>query len=422
MSKNKKRKLDNSAKIFPIVSSKKYSSVFRISVCLNEIVQKDILQKATEKALSTFESFRVKLKGGFFWYYYAQNEKLPIVKEEEKYPCKYIDPKESNGYLFKVTYKENKVNIDIFHALTDGNSGMHFLKEIIYNYLDITHKNDLKKVSRIDRKVEYTIEDSYIKNYNKNLPSNNNRKKAYVIQGEKLKNPEIGVIYESINVEQLRKKAKENNATITQYLASILVFAIYKANYLKYKGRKPIKVCIPVDLKKYFKSKTINNFFSYITIVLNLQRQRLITFEGILEKVKEEFNQKLTQNEVTKTMSSNVKIGKNLFVGLIPLFLKRAIVKLSYIEIRKYTTITLSNVGRIGIIGDYNNFIDKFMILIAPEQVEKIKCASCSYDNKLVFSFTSTLKDIDIEKEFYQILKNQEIDVQLEDNGIRKIT
>ena len=45
------RKLDNSAKIFPMMSSKKYSSVFRLSVQLKETIKPDLLQKATERAL-----------------------------------------------------------------------------------------------------------------------------------------------------------------------------------------------------------------------------------------------------------------------------------------------------------------------------------------------------------------------------------
>lgn len=410
----KKRKLDNSAKIFPMMSTKKYSSVFRVSVDLTEKIEKTLLQKATEKALRTFSSFKVKLKGGFFWHYYAQNEKLPIIHEEPPYPCKYIEPKENNDYLFRVSYKENKINIDIFHALTDGNSGVHFFKEIIYNYLELKYKEEFKTILRQERKIEYTTEDAYIKYYDAKLPSNADRQKAYILQGEKLENPKVKVTYEQIDLQQLRQKAKEKGSTITQFLATVLINAIYKANYLKYKGTKPIKICIPVDLKKYFKSETINNFFSYITIVAKLKNDGSSAFEEILELVKNEFKNKLTESEIKKTMSTNVKIGKNKFVSIIPLSLKKILVKLSYIEIRKYTTITFSNVGRIGVIGQYNPFIKRFMLLIAPEQVEKIKCSSCSYNDKLIFTFTSILKELEIEKEFCQILRQQNIDAIME--------
>ncbi|MBQ2019193.1 MAG: hypothetical protein II209_07050, partial [Alistipes sp.] len=74
------------------------------------------------------------------------------------------------------------------------------------------------------------------------------------------------------------------------------------------------------------------------------------------------------------TMSANVKLGNNIFIKLIPLMLKNIIVRLSYLEIRKHSTITYSNIGRIGIIGNYQKYIDYFLVLIAPERFEKIKC------------------------------------------------
>ena len=117
------RRLDNSAKIFPISAGKKYSTVFRLSVVLKEKVNPEILKKAVNKALEQYEFFKVSLKSGFFWNYLEYNAKEPIIEEEKEYPCKYIEPKENNNYLFKVTYFDQKINIDIFHSLTDGNSG-----------------------------------------------------------------------------------------------------------------------------------------------------------------------------------------------------------------------------------------------------------------------------------------------------------
>ena len=49
---------------------------------------------------------------------------------------------------------------------------------------------------------------------------------------------------------------------------------------------------------------------------------------------------------------------------------------MSYLEIRKYTTTTFSNIGRIGIIAEYQKYIDQFLFLIAPERIEKIKCST----------------------------------------------
>lgn len=422
--KNKKenglywRRLDNSAKIFPISTGKKYSTVFRLSAVLKEKIKPNVLEQAVNQALEKYQSFKVRMKPGLFWYYLEQNTKEPIVEEEQDYPCQYIDSKRNNDYLFKVTYFENKINIDIFHSLTDGNSGTTFFKEIIYTYLELRYPQVFHEEERKIKRIEYNTEDSYIKNYDKKAKSNASSKKAYRIKGKKIRLGAISVIHEIVDVEALKEECKKQQATITQYLTAVLIYSIYQENYKITAGKKPIKVCIPVNLKKYFASKTISNFFSYITVEAEMEKDKLDNFQKILNFVKQDFSQKLIEEEIIKTMSTNVKIGNNPLVRLIPLVIKKAIVRLSYIEIRKYTTTTFSNIGRIGIIGKYKDYIDYFLMLIAPEPVEKIKCSSCTFENKMTFTFTSILQDNHIEKRFYEFLRKKGMKIEIESNGV----
>ena len=412
------RRLDNSAKIFPISAGKKYSTVFRLSVLMKDNVNPKILEKAVNIALDKYKSFRVRMKDGFFWNYFEENNKRPIIEEEKDYPCKYIDPRKNNNYLFKVTYFEKKINIDIFHSLTDGGSGTIFFREIIYTYLELLYPDVFNENERQIRKIEYNTEDSYIKNYDKKAKSNASTKKAYILKGNKIGLGAVSAIHLIIDLEKLKEECKKENATITQYLSAVLIYSIYKQNYLKTKSKKPIKLCIPVNLKKYFSSQTMSNFFSYITLEAEMRKDNLDTFEKILDFVKKDFKEKLTEEEILKTMSANVKIGNNPFIKIVPLAIKKTLVRLSYIEIRKYTSITFSNIGRIGIIGKYKDYIDCFFMLIAPEPVEKIKCSGCTFENKMTFTFTSILKDNSIEKEFYNFLKKKGIQIKIESNGV----
>ena len=125
------RRLDNSAKIFPMSAGKKYSTVFRLSAVMKEKVHPKLLEKAVIQALDKYKSFKVRMKTGFFWNYLEYNPKKPIIEREKDYPCKYINPKTNNNYMFKVTYFDKKINIDIFHSLTDGNNGNTFFKEML---------------------------------------------------------------------------------------------------------------------------------------------------------------------------------------------------------------------------------------------------------------------------------------------------
>ncbi|MBR3255060.1 MAG: hypothetical protein IKF97_02375 [Clostridia bacterium] len=413
------RRLDNSAKIFPISAGKRYSTVFRFSCVLKEKIDPEVLTKAVILALEKYKSFKVKMRSGIFWNYFEHNPKDPIVEEEKEYPCQYIDYRSNKNYLFKVTYFDKKINIDIFHSLTDGNNGNLFFKEIVYTYIELTHSKEFAEELRSIRKNEYTTEDSYIQNYDKTAKSNASSKKAYILKGKKIRLGAVSAIHEIIDEQALKKECKEQDCTVTQYLSAVLIYSIYQENYLKNNGQKPIKLCIPVNLKKYFpNSKTISNFFSYITLEAEMKKDNLNTFDKILQFVKDDFKKRLTEEEIIKTMSANVRLGNNPFIKIVPLPLKKAIVRLGYLEIRRYTTITFSNVGRMGIIGKYQPYIDYFLMLIAPEPVEKIKCSAVTYENKMVFTFTSILNDSSIEKRFYEFLISKGIEVKIESNGV----
>ena len=41
------------------------------------------------------------------------------------------------SFLFEVTYYRNRINLEVFHVLTDGTGAMNFLKTLVSNYLTL---------------------------------------------------------------------------------------------------------------------------------------------------------------------------------------------------------------------------------------------------------------------------------------------
>lgn len=410
------RKLDNYAKLFPLASTKRYRTVFRISVVLKDKIEPKILEHAVKVALNKFKFFKVRMRKGIFWYYFENNSKDPIIEEENDYPCRFIDLPLNNDYLFKVTYFENKINLEIFHCLTDGSSATHFLKEITYNYIEMKYLNNNSTALTKEREVKYNTEDIYSKNYNKKIKAKRDAKKAYNLKGRLLPPGVVSVTHEFMSSNKVREVAKAKGATITQFLTASLIYAIHEAGVKKDKSQKEIIIQVPVNLKKYFPSATSSNSFSYIDIKVNTNK--ISKYEDILEEVKKQFVEKLTEEELLKTIAVNLKLSNNPILKFVPLFIKKAVVVLAHREMRKNNTTTLSNIGRIGIIAEYKPYIDRFLLLIAPESVEKIKCTICAYEDNMVFSFASVIEDKDVENKLKEILENQGIVVQLDGNEV----
>mgnify|MGYP007007140302 CR=1 FL=1 len=54
---------------------------------------------------------------------------MPVYPAEQKI----------RNYLFRVTYYKSRINLEVFHVLTDGMGGINFLRELTYQYLRLVH-------------------------------------------------------------------------------------------------------------------------------------------------------------------------------------------------------------------------------------------------------------------------------------------
>lgn len=415
------RNLDEQAKVFSLASSKKYSSIFRLSVILKEKIEANFLEKAVILALEKYKAYKVKMKRGFFWYYLEHNSKTPIIKQENDFPFKKLGNKENNDYLFKVTYFNNKINLEIYHILTDGNSGADFLKEIVYRYLELKYPEKLETIELAKNEVLYDSENAYMNVFKKSCKNPNATKRAYLLQGETLEKGQIGIKHFNINLNEIKNCTKTKAASISMFIIAMIGYSIYETNYKENNGKKPINICVPINLKKYFTTETISNFFSYMIITLRFKKNKKYNFDNILEMVKKQFEIKLKLETIIATMSSAVGMTNNAFIRKVPLYLKKFFVRLGSLEMKRHFTMTVSNIGKLDIDKKYSEFVEKFFVILSPDWAEKIKCGICSYGDNLVVTFGSRLKDAFIENRFKNLLIENNINFKIEKNQIQAI-
>ena len=150
---SKWRKLDNAALAFPLVTGKDDTRVFRFYCELREAVDEEILQKALEETMEKYPLFQAVLRKGLFWFYLEHRDIRPVVKKEKSALQQgLISDKKS--LLFEVSYHENRINFEVYHALTDGTGAMYFLEELVQNYLILAHPE--AKLPRIEPVEEIT--------------------------------------------------------------------------------------------------------------------------------------------------------------------------------------------------------------------------------------------------------------------------
>ena len=133
---------------------------------MTEEVDKDKLQIALNDVLPRFEAYRVRLKKGYAWHFFEYND-APCKVFAEETLLKPINPADTNGYWFRVSALGNKIVLEIFHALADGNGALAFLKSIVKRYREVLGVNveDEGVIDWQSQPHQEEIEDSFEKNY-----------------------------------------------------------------------------------------------------------------------------------------------------------------------------------------------------------------------------------------------------------------
>ena len=193
---NRWRKLDNAAQAFPAATGKKDSRVFRFYCVLKEKVDGDRLQGALDLTLEKYPLFRSVLRKGLFWFYMEPRALPALVKPEDRPPCGRIYVPDQKKLLFEVSYYKNRINLEVFHGLTDGTGAMQFLKELVRNYLVLTYpEQEFPETDggEILTDSDYE-EDSFSQYYTGKKRSNKRSRKAFQLKGDRLEQAEMFLI------------------------------------------------------------------------------------------------------------------------------------------------------------------------------------------------------------------------------------
>ncbi len=414
-------KLDNTAHLFPVIAGESMSNVYRISVTLTEEVQPKLLQEALERVLPWFDVFNVRIRSGVFWYYFETNQKpAPEVKEEYRYPCRYISPNRNRNYLFRVNYYKNRINLEVFHVLTDGMGGITFLKELTYQYLRLAHPELAEKLGDgLSSETSLNREDSYLENYKKGHKKPYKTERAYMVKGEKLDPLELGIMHGYMSVKELKKVSAGYGVSINEYLVAAFLWSIYQDSLhgAKNKHGRPISSCVPVNLRPYFDSITMKNFFVIVSAVFKPEKENY-TFEEVIKIVAESLRSQITRENLENLFAYNVSNEKNFILRAVPLFVKSLAMKYVYRTSALANTTTVTNIGNIQVREEYQAYIQQFSAFLSMSKGQNVKGTICSYKDRLVFTISSNLAETAVQRGFFQRLAQDGIAVQVETNGV----
>lgn len=403
------RKLDNAAKLYAATSSKKDPRVFRFYCVLKEEVQPEFLQEALNLTIQKYPIFLSVMRKGLFWHYLERSELRPCVEEEYKEPCSNIYVRDKKSLLFEVTYYKKRINFEVYHVLTDGTGATCFLRELVKNYLVLVHEKDGIENIPLEEEV-ITVQDQEMDGFQNIIQGFGKRKKekkAHQIKAMKKERGKLQITEAVLPVEAVLGKARELKVSITVFLTAVFLCAIQKEMTSR-QQKRPVTLMIPVNLRSFFPSKSMLNFFGWIEAGYHFQGE--YKFEDVLAHVKSLFETELTKENMAMHMNGLIALEVHPLLRLAPLELKDHFIRAGAKIAQSDVTAILSNMGVIRMPGPYIPYIERFGVYT---NTPKTELCSCSFGDKLSLGFTSRYDSQNIRRNFFQLLEGFGISAEM---------
>ncbi len=412
-------RLDNAGKIFAPILTKRYTTMLRVGVGLTCSIDPEVLQQAVNLMMDRCPYYQVQLRRGLFWYYLQELKTYPPVEKDSCYPCRYIPLKKRGQLPLRVLYFNNQVHVEFSHFLTDGTGALNFLLGVVREYLVLQgiDVGDTGSVLRCDDEPldPKEFEDSFLQYYTPNLPKPLKRDKAFHFsKAGRIPKKQYLVTHGFVETATLKSVAKTYGATIGAFLTAVLLFSLQ--DLTKYeKKQKPLRIDIPINLRKLYPSKTMRNF------VLNVMpeidpRLGWYKFEEIVDRVQRYMRNEIDHRSLKQQICRNVEAESSLYIRVLPRFLKDIILKRAYRSLgHRAITMTLSNLGDIKVDGPMGEYMSMATFVFPPSDLIK-GCTVSTCGNLTNIAFGSMSHSKDLEKIFYRKLVSLGIPVKISEN------
>lgn len=408
-------KLDNAALMYPLVARGESISIFRVSALLRDSVDPVELQYAVNDIAARFPTICGSVKNGFFWPF-IDRPTIPItVKPQTKVPGRPMKV-DSRRSQIRVNYIGNQISVEFFHSATDGTGGIIFLNSLLRRYfqrlgykIDCTNCFDYRDIPSLEE-----IRDNFAAvTVKKNPPPCPKPVKSKKLNGTLQRGGKYVTVRGVMSASQLKSVAKQHNATVTEYLGAVQLMALNRlAAVTNSPENPPIRVLIPVNLRRIYDMETIRNFSSYIFYQYNGQND----IDEVIDDIRKQTEEQMTDDYFRGMVSFNYNNGNSPLLKIVPLAVKRFVLGciVSGRGDGMVNCSTLSNLGVVKAPKQFDDLVLRYDFMLGKPAKKTNNFAVATYNDTCVISMTSPFVERDCEMYFFRKLAEAGIDIAVE--------
>ncbi len=415
-------KLDNAAKIYPAAKRKGWINFFRLSATLTEDIDVKLLGNALSNISPRFPSICVRLRHGLFWYYLEELAHAPELRTEG--PCPLIvEPKKALGNsAIRVIYYKNRIAVEYFHSVTDGTGGMVFLKSLVAEYLTlrygikIPYSDDiLDPASPVDPSE---MEDCFPK-FEGRVARSRSDGRTYKLKGTKKQGKFLDLTVGTLDAGELIHISHEYGVSVTAFLTAVMLKSLIEHQNKtteNIKRQRPVKVLIPVNLRKLYGAYTLRNFSQYITPGVD-PRLGEYTLKELATAVHHQMGDEITPQKMSARIKVNTDAERSLIARIPPLFIKNLVMRAVYDSVGETTScLNISNLGAVRLPRVMEKYVERFDFIIGTPASTPNNCSVVSYGGKAYINFIRNIKETELERLFFTNLVKLGLHVHIQSN------
>lgn len=400
------------------------SASYRIQATLDAPVEVPLLQAALDAIRPRFPYFQIELRKGFFWFFFERNAGRNAVIADSKFPMQMSTVGSRGGYLYRVRAHTNHVALEVCHILTDGHGALIFFRTLLAEYYRLqgictTYDATVFDPRGTPEPAEW--EDSFSRYADPGAPKPPRGSMAWHLPGMPLPLHTMRITTGVLSLSAALSKAKEYGATLTVFLAAVLLAALEDAQDADQasqnrRRRRTIRLQVPANLRSFFPSSTLRNFslFALPEIDTRLGRYEL---EEIINRIKAIMALSFDAKELKRTITRNVMTARHPMIRIIPLPMKNILMRMIYKTHGENTYTSLStNIGPARMPPSFAGRIKRIDIVLPSTPGLKTVAGTVSHGDALSITFGSVIERNDLERLFFRRLVRAGLRVKVESN------
>ncbi|NWN87886.1 MAG: alcohol acetyltransferase [Micrococcaceae bacterium] len=426
-------RLDNASNIFLAARSETDSKVFRLSAQMDHEVDPQMLQTALDRTYDRYRLYHAVLRRAVFWYYLQDSDLRPYVTADDKPTCAPIYDADRRGLLFRVMHHDERIVLEVFHALSDGTGALWFLTDLVAEYLRVRYPEQQRALENTgpinlvpqsgqvdDGATEHElVTDSFTHYFRGRRDKQPNEtptgpraggaaKKVHRVTGTRTPDFRTRAVELTMPAKQVLELARAESISLTMYLTA-LFFESIRVSSDGSDTTRTLSASVPVNLRQFFPSTSPRNFFATVRVE-HTYGHGADDVGSVGRHLDSQFRPKATPEALEKKLRRFIRFEKMPLLRIVPRPLKDVILRGINWASNRGLTVAMSNLGRVNLGEPADSHVQRMAFQVSAVRPQ---LSVMSHAGLLTATFTSPFIETDHIRAFVRLLTGQGIDVQV---------